>query len=101
MGDPHHLCKEGGYKHQQCKGGMKKHSWSSFAEMLVFDLFRMSLPENFICEVVIPMTKNYFEGPHMTLQDFYVWLGFHFFMSGFEEIDNNKMWWFGKADQHV
>ena len=29
----------------------------------------------------------------MTLQDFYVWLGCHFFMADFEGIENNKMWW--------
>ena len=29
----------------------------------------------------------------MTRQYFYVWLGCHFFTVGFEEIENNKMWW--------
>ena len=29
----------------------------------------------------------------MNLQDFYVWLGCHFFMAGFEGIKNKKMWW--------
>ena len=39
------------------------------------------------------MTNRYIEGPNMTLQDFYVWLGCHLFMAGFKGIDNNKMWW--------
>ena len=39
------------------------------------------------------MTKKYIEGPNITLQNFYVWLGFHFFMAGFEGIENNKIWW--------
>ena len=33
----------------------------------------------------------------MTLQDFYVWLGCHFFMACFEGIENNKMWWSEKT----
>ena len=39
------------------------------------------------------MTNKYSEGPHITLQDFYVWLGCHFFMAGFEGIENIKIWW--------
>ena len=33
----------------------------------------------------------------MTLQDFYVWLGCHFFMACFEGIENKKMWWSEKT----
>ena len=33
----------------------------------------------------------------MTLQDFYVWLGCHSFMAGFEGIKNNTMWWSEKT----
>ena len=79
------------------KGGWKNHSWSLIAEMLEFDLFRMCFPENFIWEVVILMTKKYIEGLHITLQDFYVWMGCHFFMAGLEGIENNKMWWLEKT----
>ena len=43
------------------------------------------------------MTNWYIDGPNMTLQDFYVWLGCHFFMAGFEGIENNKMWWSEKT----
>ena len=74
------------------KGGWKNHSWSSIAEMSEFNIVLMCFPDNFIWEVVIPMTNKYIEGPHMTLQVFYVWLGCHFFKAGFEGIDNNKMW---------
>ena len=75
------------------KGVWKNLSWSLIAEILEFDLFRMCFPDNFIWEVVVPMTNKYIEGPNMTLQDFYVWLGWNFFMAGFEGIDNNKIWW--------
>ena len=75
------------------KGVWKNLSWSLIAEMLEFDIFRMCFPDNFIWEVVVPMTNKYIEGPNMTLQGLYVWLGCHFFMSGFEGIENNKMWW--------
>ena len=73
------------------KGGWKNHSWISIAEMLEFDLFWMCFPDNYIWEVVVPMTNRYIDGRNMTLQDFYVWLGCHFFMAGFEGIENNKM----------
>ena len=33
----------------------------------------------------------------MTLQDFYVWLGCHFFMTCFEGIEKKKMWWSKKT----
>ena len=42
------------------------------------------------------MTKIYIKGPNITLQDFYVWMGRHFFMAGFEGIKNNKIWWLEK-----
>ena len=60
-------------------------------------MLRMCFPDNFIWEVIVQMTNNYIEGPNMTLQDFYVWLGCHFFMAGFEGIENNKMWWSDKT----
>ena len=43
------------------------------------------------------MTNKYIEGPNMNLQDFYVCLGCHFFMAGFEGIEKNKMWWSEKT----
>ena len=43
------------------------------------------------------MTNKYIEGPNMTLQDFYVWLGCHFVMAGFEGVENNKIWWSEKT----
>ena len=83
------------------KGGCKNHSWSSIAEMSDFDIFWMCFPDNFIWEVVVPMTNKYIEGPNITLQDFYVWLGCHFFLADFEEIENNKNVVVGEDYQHV
>ena len=60
-------------------------------------MFRMCFPDNYIWEVVVPMTNRYIDGPNMTLQDFYVWMGCHFFMEGFEGIEKNKMWWLEKT----
>ena len=54
--------------------------------MSEFDLFRMCFPDNYIWEVVVPITNRYIDGPNMTLKDFYVWLGCHFFMACFEGI---------------
>ena len=67
---PNTCPRRGGPKISDAKGGWKNHSWSSIAEMSEFDIFRMCFPDNFIWEVVIPMTKKYIEGPNMTLQDF-------------------------------
>ena len=52
----------------------------------------MCFPDNYIWEVVVPMTNRYIDGPNATLQDFYVWLGCHFFMAGFDGIEKNRMW---------
>ena len=57
----------------------------------------MCFPDNYIWEVVVPTMNRYIDRPNMTLQDFYVWLSCHFFMAGFEVIDNNKMWWSEKT----
>ena len=75
------------------RGDGKNHSWSSIAEMSEFNMFRMCFPDNYIWEIVVPMTNRYIDGPNMTLHDLYVWLGCHFFMAGFEGTENNKMWW--------
>ena len=79
------------------EGGWKNHSWSLIAEMSEFDLFWMCFPDNYIWEVVVPMTNRYIDGPNMTLQDFYVWMCNHFFMAGFEGIEKKKMWWSEKT----
>ena len=65
--------------------------------MSEFNLFRMFFPDNYIWGVVVPMTNKYIDGPNMTLQNFYVCLGFLLFMSGFEGIEKNKMWWSEKT----
>ena len=59
--------------------------------MSEFDLFRMCFPDNYIWEVVVPTTNRYIDGPNMTLQDFYVWLGCHFFMACFEGIEKKNV----------
>ena len=59
--------------------------------MSEFDLFRMFFPDNYIWGVVVPMTNRYIDGPNTTLQDFYVWLGCHFFMAYFEGIGKKNV----------
>ena len=82
------------------KGGWKNHSWSSIAEMSEFDMFRMCFLDNYIWEVVVPMTNRYIDGRNMTLQDFYVWLGCHFFMTCFEGIKKQNVV-VGEVYKHV
>ena len=50
------------------------------------------MPEDFIREVILPAT-NVHLFPHLTMQEFYKWLGCHFFMSCFQGIDNRDAWW--------
>ena len=89
MGYPNYFSKEGGPNISDKKGGWKNYSWSLIAEMSEFDLFRMCLPDNYIWEVFVPMNNRYIDGPNMTLQNFYVWLGCHFFIACFEGIGKN------------
>ena len=68
------------------------HRWDEIAEKSELDIFRMCMPEDFIREVVLPAT-NVHLFPHLTMQEFYKWLGCHFFMSCFQGIDNRDAWW--------
>ena len=65
--------------------------------MSEFDLFRMFFPDKYIWEVFVPMANRYIGGPNMNQQDFYVWLGCHFFMAGFEGFEKKTMWWLEKT----
>ena len=69
--------------------------------MSEFDLFRMCFPDNYIWEVVVPMTNRYVDGPNMNLQDFYVWLGSHFFIACFEGIKKKQNVVVGEVYKHV
>jgi hypothetical protein len=52
----------------------------------------MAFPEDFIQEVILP-TTNIHLSPHLTMQEFYKWLGCHFFMACFQGIDDQDNWW--------
>ncbi len=68
------------------------HRWDEIAEKSKLDIFRMCMPEDFIREVILPAT-NVHLFPRLTMQEFYKWLGCHFFMSCFQGIDNQDAWW--------
>ena len=63
---------------------MRQHSWPEISEMTELFLFRMELPEKWVRDVLIPATNEEISGDGITLKEFYVYLGCHFFMACFE-----------------
>jgi len=74
------------------EGEWKGVTWDEIGNMSELDLFRMTFPEFFILKVIIPAT-NHRLATHMTLQEFYVWLGCNFFTACFPGIANLEDWW--------
>jgi hypothetical protein len=66
--------------------------WDEIAEKSELNLFWMAFPEGFIKEVILP-TTNLHLSPHLRMQEFYKWLGCHFFMACFQGINNRDDWW--------
>ena len=66
--------------------------WDEVAEKSELDLFRMCFPNDFVAKVILPAT-NVHLFPHLTMHDFYKWLGCHFFMACFQGIDDRDEWW--------
>ncbi len=56
----------------------------------------MAFPEAYIINVIIPATNDKLTN-HMTLQEFYCWLGCNFVMCCFKGVVNQEEWWSTKA----
>jgi hypothetical protein len=78
------------------KGNWKTQSWQKIKEMDELALFRMCFPEEWAKDVLIPATNKDIEGDKLTLSEFYVYLGCHFFMACFEGISDRRLWWSSK-----
>ena len=78
------------------RGSWKNKSWQKIKEMDELALFRMCFPEQWVKDVLIPATNNEIEGDALTLSQFYVYLGCHFFMACFEGISDRRLWWSSK-----
>ena len=74
-------------------GSWKQNSWQDVGQMSELELFRMAFPEKWVRDVVLPSTNKVIEGGEMDLQEFYVFLGCHFFMACFEGISDRRDWW--------
>ena len=61
--------------------------------MTELSLFRMTFPEKWVRDVLIPATNEEISGDDITLKEFYVYLGCHFFMAYFEGIYDRRLWW--------
>ncbi len=51
----------------------------------------MAFPEDFVCDIIIPTTNIHLH-PRLTMQEFYKWLGCHFFMACFQGINDQDDW---------
>jgi len=78
------------------KGVWKHNSWHKIQEMDELALFRMCFPEKWVRETLLPATNKEIEGGPLSLSEFYVFLGCHFFMACFEGISDRRLWWSSK-----
>ncbi len=78
------------------KGSWKHHAWNKIKEMDELALFRMCFPEEWVKNTLLPATNKEIEGDDLTLSEFYVYLGCHFFMACFEGISDRRLWWSSK-----
>ena len=53
----------------------------------------MTFPEQYILNTVIKETNKTLQGGMLDLQEFYVWLGCHFYMACFQGITDRRLWW--------
>ena len=74
------------------KGVWRLHSWTNNSEMTEISLFRMAFPEQWVRGVLIQEINKEIEGNDITLQEFYVYFGCHFFMVCFEGIYDWRLW---------
>ena len=63
------------------KGVWREYIWPNIYEVMELSLFRMEFPEKWVMNVLIPETKEGISGDGITLKEFYVYLGCHFFMA--------------------
>ena len=53
----------------------------------------MTMPRQFICDVVLPAMNVFLTNEELTIGEFYKWLGCHFFMACFQGINDRNDWW--------
>jgi hypothetical protein len=51
------------------------------------------MPEKYIIDVILPETNKHLDGDHLSLSEFYRWLGCRFFMACFVGISPMNQWW--------
>ena len=75
------------------KGVWRIHSWPKSSEMTELYIFTMTFPDQWVRDVFIPATNEEISGDDITMQEFYVYLGCHFFMACFEGISDQRLSW--------
>ena len=66
---------------------------AKLSEMTELSLFRMEFPEQWVRDVLILATNDEISGDDITLQEFYMYSGCHFFMACFEGIYDRRLSW--------
>ena len=81
---------------RQSRGMWKTATWAQIREKDELQLFRMCFPEQWVEEVLIPSTNKILKEEDIDLQEFYIFLGCHFFMACFEGVSDRQDWWSSK-----
>ncbi len=77
------------------EGRWRDACWDQIASKSKF-LFWMCMPEQFIRDVVLPAVNEILT-PHISISEFYVWIGCNFFMACFQGISNRELWWLSSS----
>lgn len=80
---------------QDTLGKWTSHSWPNIAKMSAMDIFRITFPEEFIVNVILPASNEHLV-KKITLREFYVWLGCNFYMACHPADENRESWWDGE-----
>eukprot|EP00957_Ditylum_brightwellii_P098708 7519010-Ditylum_brightwellii.AAC.1 len=51
------------------------------------------MPEEWVVDVALPATNAIIEGEKTLVQNFYCFLGCHFFMACYEGVLDRNLWW--------
>ena len=78
--------------HTNSNGKWHHHPWAEVAEMNELELFLMCFPVKYIKSIIIPKTNKHLQVP-VTMQEFFVFLGYHFFIACHQGVEDPDSWW--------
>ncbi len=78
--------------HTNSNGKWHHPPWAEVAEMNELELFLMCFPVKYIKSVIFPEINKHLQVP-VTMQEFFVFLGCHFFMTCHQGVEDRDSWW--------